>query len=206
MTISLEKGTSINLSKTNEGLSIKKGTSGKLSSIHVGLGWDVHHQVNADLDAFVIQLDENDKKIDRVYYGQKLSKDGAIRHSGDNLTGVGEGDDEVIIINLDHLSQRTKKVVVAVNIYQCRTTFSNIDNAYVRILNKDTNDELMRFNLSKDQGNHYAVIMGAIERNQDGTWDFKTSGELTNHRSVEEVEKYVTGTGGSKGIFGKLFG
>lgn len=206
MSISLQKGNSINLNKTNEGLSLAKGTSGALSNIHIGLGWDVHSHVNADLDAFVVQLGENNKELDRVYFGKKQSKDGAIRHSGDNLTGAGEGDDEVITVTLNHLSSLTKKVVVAVNIYQCRTTFANIENAFVRILNQDTGDTLMRYDLSNDKGRNYAVVMGEIVKNDDGTWDFNALGEMSNDRNIDEVVKRITQSEGKKGLFGKLFG
>lgn len=190
-TISLQKGGSVNLSKTNETISLKKGGNGDLKSIHVGLGWDVHNDISVDLDAFIVQQDANGNVFDTIYYGQKNSKDRAIVHQGDNLTGEGEGDDEVIKIDLTRLDPKTKKLFVAVNIYQCRIPFNKIENAFVRILNNQSQDVLMQYNLSKESGSNYALIMGEIEKNADGTWSFNALGLATKDRSVQEVRQRI---------------
>lgn len=187
--VNLEKGTSVNLNKVNEGISLKKNTSGKLSNIHIGLGWDVHSRVQADLDAFVVQVDANNNIIDTVYFGHRTSNDKAIYHTGDNLTGAGEGDDEVIYINLDKLSANTHRLGIAVNIFQCRTTFDDIQNAFIRLLNKDTNEVLAQYDLSNEFNGSYAMIMGEITKNPDGTWDFTAVGMGTKDRNVKEVAK-----------------
>lgn len=189
--VSLQKGSTVNLSKTNQTISLKKGGSGNLTSLHVGLGWDVHRNVSVDLDAFIVQQDSNGNVFDTIYYGQKMSHDKAIVHQGDNLTGEGEGDDEVIKIDLTKLNPKTEKLFVAVNIYQCRIKFDQIENAFIRILNNQTQDVLMQYNLSKDSGSNYALIMGEIVKNTDGTWSFNAVGMATKDRSVQEVRKRI---------------
>lgn len=225
-TISLQKGSTINLSKANETISLaKKGTAGVLSRLHVGLGWDVHNSVSADLDAFIVQVDGAGQIIDTVYFGKKTSSDRAIKHSGDNLTGEGEGDDEVIKVELNNLNPRTHKLYIAVNIYQARITFNKIDNAFLRLVNDQSKDELMHFNLSKDAGKNFSLILGEVVRENDGTWSFVALGEMTPDRSIEEVKNRISRgniTGASapnpalaaqtaeepkkKGILGRLFG
>lgn len=227
MAISLQKGGTVNLNKVNEGISLQKGNSNTLQTLHVGLGWDVHSRVQADLDAFVVQVGPNGQVMDTVYFGKKNSTDGAIKHSGDNLTGAGEGDDEVIFIDLNKLNPSTQKVVVAVNIYQCRTTFNDIQNAFIRLLNKQTGDLLMQYSLSEDKGKNYAMIMGEVVKNADGTWSFNAIGLGTTDRSVSDVTNRIKqglnmnftqvdmnqaqftapqGQPQKKGLFGKLFG
>lgn len=189
--VSLQKGGSVNLTKVNETVSLKKGGNGVLTSLHVGLGWDVHRNISADLDAFIVQVDQSGSLIDTIYFGKKTSTDRAIVHQGDNLTGEGEGDDEVIKIDLSKLSPRTHKLYVAVNIYQCRITFAEVENAFIRILNNKTKDVLMQYNLSQESGKNYALIMGEVEKNADGTWAFNAIGLSTKDRSVEEVKQRI---------------
>lgn len=219
-TVSLQKGGSVNLSKTNQTISLQKGGDGNLNSIHVGLGWDVHNDVNADLDAFIVQQDSNGNILDTIYYGNKTSNDRAVVHQGDNLTGAGEGDDEVIKIDLTKLNPNTHRLYVAVNIYQSRITFDKIENAFIRILNNQTNDVLMQYNLSKESGSNYAMIMGVLEKNSDGTWSFNALGLATKDGSVQKVvdriKRGLSNSGSDsnnsapqeegKGLLGRLFG
>lgn len=190
--INLSKGQTINLSKTNETISLSKGQSGTLTKIHVGLGWDVHNDVQADLDAFIVQVDNEGKLIETIYYSQLKSQDRAIIHMGDNLTGEGEGDDEVIKIDLLKLNPRTKKLYVAVNSYAKRVPFSKIDNAFVRILNDHTSTELMTYSLSKDQGHNYSLVLGQLIKNDDATWSFEATGLSTTDGTIAEVVKRIT--------------
>lgn len=226
--LSLEKGSTINLNKQNSTLSLQKGIHDSLTKLHVGLGWDVHNDVDADLDAFILQVDQSGNVFDTIYYGQLKSKDRSILHTGDNLTGEGDGDDEVIKIDLQSLNPKTKQLLVAVNVYQARIPFSQIDNAFVRIENDTSKVELARYNLSKDKGKNYSLVFGSIVKNEDGTWDFKALGDISNDRSIQEVrnsyERKMKGQGLSfanpnqveqsnqaaqpqkKGFFSRLFG
>lgn len=226
-TISLQKGSVVNLSKANESVSLaKKGVAGVLKNLHIGLGWDVHRSIDVDLDGFIVQVDADGQIIDTVYFGKLHSTDRAIYHTGDNLTGAGEGDDEVIKVALDKLNPRTHKLYVAVNIYQARIKFDEIDNAFMRIANADTNDELIHYNLSKVSGPNYSVILGEVVKEDDGTWSFGALGLVVKDRSIGEVKNRIergnvegatpanptlaaqqgTEPPKKKGILGRLFG
>lgn len=215
--ISLKKGDTVSL--------VKKSGNSPLTKIHVGLGWDVHNDIQADLDAFVVQLDQDNKVIDTVYFNHLTSDDRAIKHTGDNLTGEGDGDDEVIYVDLDKLNPRTHRIVVAVNIYQCRLTFEDVENAFVRILDRQTKEELIHYDLSQEFGKNYSMLVGDIIKNGDGTWSFKAVGTATTDRNIASVRDSVSKgkvsysqppTGGSgsqqaqpqqkKGFFSRLFG
>lgn len=183
--VTAQKGDVVSLNKVTQ-------SEQPLKSIHVGLGWDVHDDVNADLDAFIVQLDEQDRLIDTVYFNHLKSHDNAILHTGDNLTGEGEGDDEVILIQLDKLDPRTHRLVIAVNIYQCRLTFNEIENAFVRVLDKKTGDLIVRYDLSYEFGKNYSMLVGEILKSSDGAWDFKAVGIPTTDRTYKEVERRVS--------------
>ncbi len=165
MTITLQKGQRISLSKEAPGL----------TQITCGLGWDVAKKSGGgffgafggsqdfDLDASVLCLD-SDKRItdikDIVYFGNLEHQSGSIIHQGDNLTGAGDGDDEVIIVDLPKIPQRISRLVFVVNIYDCiqrKQDFSQIENAFVRLVNRANNRELARYELS---GNSYAGMTG----------------------------------------------
>lgn len=165
MTISLKKGQRISLSKEAPGL----------TQIICGLGWDVVQKSGGgffgafggghdfDLDASVLCLDSN-KRItdikDIVYFGNLKHQSGAIAHQGDNLTGAGDGDDEVIVVDLPKIPQRISRLVFVVNIYECirrKQDFSQVENAFVRLVNRANNKELARYDLS---GTNYAGMTG----------------------------------------------
>lgn len=205
----VNQGESVNLSKLNDELNLSKGNrSNTLKNLHVGLGWDVHSTIQADLDAFIVQLDDEDKVIDVIYFNHLKSNDKAIVHTGDNLTGEGEGDDEVININLTKLDPATKRIVVAVNIYQCRITFDDVENAFVRILNKDNHELLIQYDLSNEFGSNYSMIAGEIIKNDDGTWDFKAVGKATKDKDINQVVARVSKGKRTKEVVkrGGLFG
>ena len=190
--VTAQKGDIVNLNKVTE------NDSTPLSKLHVGLGWDVHNDVDVDLDAFVVQLDKEGRLIDTIFFNHLKSKDGAIVHTGDNLTGEGEGDDEVINIDLNRLNTNTHRLVVAVNIYQCRLSFNDIKNAFVRILDRKSGDLIVRYDLSYEFGNNYSMIVGEIVKTDDGTWDFKAIGKPTPDRSVNEVRLNLVNSNASK--------
>jgi stress response protein SCP2 len=165
MTITLQKGQRISLSKEAPGL----------TQITCGLGWDVAEKPgggffsafgggqDVDLDASVLCLDSN-KRIsdikDIVYFGNLKHQSGSIIHQGDNLTGAGDGDDEVIVVDLPKIPARITRLVFVVNIYDCiqrKQDFSQIENAFVRLVNRANNKELARYELS---GNSYAGMTG----------------------------------------------
>ena len=176
MTICLQKGQRISLSKEAPGL----------TKLMCGLGWDVAEKSGGgffgvfgggqdfDLDASVLCLDANQKFTDvkdLVYFGNLKHQSGAIIHQGDNLTGEGDGDDEVIIVNLPKIPARISRLVFVVNIYDCikrKQHFGQVENAFVRLVNASNNRELARYNLS---GSNYAEMTGMtlaeIYRHQD---------------------------------------
>jgi stress response protein SCP2 len=168
MAISLQKGQRISLSKEAPGL----------TKMMCGLGWDVVKRSGGgffsnfgggsqdyDLDASIICLDENSKLTDNkniVFFGNQRHSSGAISHQGDNLTGAGDGDDEMIIIDLPRIPTQIAKLVFVVNIYECiarKQDFGQVENAFVRLVNLSNNKELARYNLS---GKEYVGMTGMI--------------------------------------------
>lgn len=165
MAISLKKGQRISLSKESPGL----------TQIICGLGWDVVEKSGGgllgafsgakdfDLDASVICLDGNNKVTDIkdvVYFGNLKHQSDSIIHLGDNLTGAGEGDDEVIIVDLPKVPSRITRLVFVVNIYNCtkrKQDLSQVTNAFVRLVDRTNNKELARYELS---GSNYQGMTG----------------------------------------------
>jgi len=185
MTINLEKGQKIVLDKNEY----------DLSRLTMGLGWDVakstgglaslfKNRSDFDLDGYAILLGENDKlknyKEDVIYYGHLESKDKTVIHSGDNLTGEGDGDDEQIILKLNSIPEKYKKIILAVSIYQAKERkqeFGMVENAFVRAVdNKGV--EIAKYTLSGNgayQGK-ISMLMGAVY--QDNTlWKFNALGD-----------------------------
>lgn len=192
MAINLAKGQKISLAKD------ENGNSTNLRKAIVGLGWDAAKHgffggSSIDCDASVILLQNgrfvNDK--DLIYYGHKEHKSGAVIHCGDNLTGDGDGDDEQIIVNLDDVPDKYDKIVVVVNIYQAerrKQDFGLIKNAFMRIVDSDTNRELARFNLSENYAGMTAMIFGEIYRH-NGEWKLNAIGQGTHDGSISELVK-----------------
>lgn len=188
--ISLQKGQKISLTKDNP----------RLNEIIVGLGWDAVKKgffffntddVDVDATAFALRngiFTQNRK--DECSYRNKIAVGGSIKHTGDNLTGEGEGDDEQIIVKLQEVPNEIDKIVVVVNIYNCinrKQHFGQIKNAYIRIINKQNNQELCRFNLSEDYNNMTAVVCAELYRH-DGEWKFNPIGQGTKDTSIDELE------------------
>jgi tellurium resistance protein TerD len=172
--VSLSKGANVNLSKEAPGL----------QSVRVGLGWDqrVTDGSDFDLDASVYLLNEGGKvrsDADFVYFNNLKAADGAVEHHGDNLTGVGEGDDEVVSVHLAKLPQDVAKVVFAVTIYEAdqrRQNFGMVANAFIRVVNGDGGVELARYDLSEDASTETAMVFGELYRH-GGEWKFRAVGQ-----------------------------
>lgn len=174
MAITLQKGGNVSLSKTDPGL---------VNAV-IGLGWDARSTDGSpfDLDGSVFLLGDSGKVLSDahfVFYNQKTSPDGAVVHSGDNKTGAGEGDDEQIKINLPKVDTAIQRVVFAVTIHEAETrrqNFGQVRNAFIRVLNQDSNTELARFDLSEDYSTETAMVFGEIYRHS-GEWKFKAVGQ-----------------------------
>ena len=174
MTVPLIKGNNINLSKTDP----------TLKNIVVGLGWDVRETDGEtfDLDASILMLKADGKArsdSDFIYYHQKESLCGAIHHTGDNRTGAGEGDDESIHVFLDKVPAEIQKLIICVSIYDAdkkKQNFGQVLNAFVRLVNKDDNQEVTRYDLSENASTETAMIFGEIYR-YNGEWKFRAVGQ-----------------------------
>ena len=190
MVVNLQKGQRVDLTKGNAGL----------NRIIVGLGWDPVEQkrgwfssapAEVDCDASVLML-QNDRLFDNqdvVYFGRLKSACGSVIHSGDNLTGEGDGDDETIIVSLNDIPTKYNKLVFAVNIYDAHNRkqhFGMIRNAYIRIINPANNQELIRYNLSDDYHNQTALITGEIYRHNT-EWKFAALGNSTQDRGLADL-------------------
>jgi tellurium resistance protein TerD len=174
MAISLNKGGRISLSK--EAPDLKK--------VHVGLGWDPRATDGGDfdLDASAFLLDANGKvraDTDFIFYNQLRSTDGSVEHTGDNLTGAGEGDDEVVMVDLSKVPADIQKVAFTVTIHEAqqrRQNFGQVQNAFIRLVNAETNAEVARYDLTEDASIETAMIFGEIYRH--GTeWKFTAVGQ-----------------------------
>lgn len=188
MAVNLEKGQKISLNK-------EAGT--ELQTVVMGLGWDVAKSGgffgfggsdSIDLDASVFIFDDQNNMLDVVYFGQLNSRDGAIRHSGDNLTGEGEGDDETIQVALNKLGAHIKTLIFTVSSYRGQT-FSKVSNAFCRLLNAANNQEVARYNLSA-AGNHTGQIMAKLYRHE-GEWKMQALGEPCQGTSPDKLLPFV---------------
>lgn len=183
----------LTLSK-NQSISLEKTAGPGLTKISLGLGWDpvkagflgklMGKSDDIDLDASCILFDADFQAVDLVWFRQLQSKDGSIRHSGDNRTGEGDGDDESILVDLAALPAAVVHLVFTVNSFT-GANFERIQNAYCRILNSAKKEELARFNLS-EQGAHTGVVMASLTRGASG-WDFKAIGQTTRGRTADDL-------------------
>jgi tellurium resistance protein TerD len=174
MGVSLSKGGNVSLSKEAPGL----------TAVTVGLGWDVRTTTGADfdLDASALLTDATGKVgTDKnfVFYNNLASPDGSVQHTGDNLTGEGEGDDEMINVNLAAVPQQVDKIVFPVSIYDAenrRQNFGQVRNAYIRVVNQANGQEIARYDLSEDASTETAMVFGELYRS--GTeWKFRAIGQ-----------------------------
>ncbi|MDB6134990.1 MAG: Tellurium resistance protein terZ [Verrucomicrobiales bacterium] len=186
MPINLQKGQKISLTK-------EAGAAG-LSRIVMGLGWDAKKtkgffglgakDQEIDLDASCVLFDEAKNPLDVVYFGQLASKDGSIKHSGDNRTGAGDGDDEQILVELSRVPDVAKSILFVVNSFTGQN-FSQIENAYCRVVDGATGTELARYDLSCT-GDHTAMIMAKVYLHS-GEWKMHAIGDNTSGKTFQHL-------------------
>jgi tellurium resistance protein TerD len=174
MAISLTKGGNVNLSK--EAPSMQQAV--------IGLGWDARSTdgspFDLDASAFLLKADEKVRgDNDFIFYNQPKSSDGSIEHMGDNRTGAGEGDDEVLRVDLTRVPAEVQKVAFAATIHEAevrRQNFGMVRRAYIRILNEGDGKEIARYDLSEDASTEAAMIFGELYR-QGSDWKFRAVGQ-----------------------------
>jgi len=174
MSISLSKGGNISLSKESPGI----------KQIRIGLGWDprITTGKDFDLDASVFLVNSEGKcrsDKDFIFYNNLKSTEGSVEHTGDNLTGEGDGDDEVIKVDLSKVPADVDKIAVAVTIHDSASrgqNFGQVDNAFARVINEDNNQEVVRYDLSEDYSVEDAMIFCELYRNND-EWKFRAIGQ-----------------------------
>lgn len=174
MAVSLSKGSNVSLSKEAPGL----------KTVRVGLGWDTRSTDGSgfDLDASVFIQNEGGKvrsDSDFIFYNNKSGDNGAVTHQGDNTTGEGEGDDEVVVVNLDKLAADVAKLSFCVTIHDAearKQNFGMVTNAFIRVVNDADNKEIARYDLSEDASTETAMIFGELYRHS-GEFKFKAIGQ-----------------------------
>ncbi|MYU48062.1 chemical-damaging agent resistance protein C [Streptomyces sp. SID7803] len=175
MGVSLSKGGNVSLTKA----------APNLTAVIVGLGWDARTTTGGDfdLDASALLTNAEGKVANDgnfVFFNNlKSPPDGSVEHTGDNLTGEGEGDDEVINVNLATVPADVDKIVFPVSIYEAETrqqSFGQVRNAYIRVVNQADNSELARYDLSEDASTETAMVFGELYRN-GAEWKFRAIGQ-----------------------------
>jgi tellurium resistance protein TerD len=172
--ISLSKGGNVSLTKEAPGL----------QKVTVGLGWDARTTDGQpfDLDASAIGVDANGRVLSDqhfVFFNNTRSPDGAIEHSGDNVTGEGAGDDEQIRVDLTGAPAALDRVVFPVSIYDAETrgqNFGQVRNAFIRVINQAGEAEITRYDLSEDASTETAMVFGEVYRN-GAEWKFRAVGQ-----------------------------
>ena len=177
MALSLSKGGNLSLTKEAPGM----------TKVLVGLGWDARSTDGQDFDldasAFLLKADGKVRAdSDFIFYNQLKSVDGSVEHTGDNRTGEGDGDDEAIKVDLSKIPADIHKIAFTVTIHEAearRQSFGQVRNAFIRIVNQDTNVEVGRYDLDEDASTETAVIFGELYRH--GTeWKFRAVGQGFN--------------------------
>ena len=184
--VSLTKGQSVRLEKTG---------GGTLSRVTMGLGWDVRKAGglrglfgggggDVDLDASCLLFDSARTMVDSIWFRQLRSKDGSIIHTGDNRTGAGDGDDEQITVDLTALPPQVTALVFTVNSFT-GDTFERVENAYCRLVDSASGQEMARYQLS-GSGSHTGQVMAKLSR-ANGGWEMKALGEKTAGRTFHDM-------------------
>ncbi|MDE5764874.1 MAG: TerD family protein [Ruminococcus sp.] len=195
MSVNLQKGQKVSLTKGNAGL----------SRVIVGLGWDEAQQkrglfapkpqaIDCDASALVLRGGRLIQNGDIVYFGHLKHDSGAVMHMGDNLTGAGDGDDEQIIIDLLKVPADCDKIVMVVNIYQAfqrKQHFGMIRNAYIRLVDGRTSSEMCKYNLTDDYSGMTALVFGEVYKH-NGEWKFNAVGQGTNDPGLAELARRFT--------------
>lgn len=196
MSISLQKGQKVSLTKENAGL----------SNVLIGLGWDEAKRsrggffapkpqaIDCDASALLLKGGKLYDKSDIIYFGNLKHKTGAVGHMGDNLTGAGEGDDEQILVDLSRLPAEYDRIVIVVNIYQAlqrKQHFGMIENAFIRLVDGKTNREMCKYNLTENYSGMTAMIFGEVYKH-NGEWKFNAIGQGTNDPGIGQLaQRYV---------------
>ena len=184
MSVSLTKGQKVSLAKSG---------GGTLTRVRMGLGWDAVKKKgffgrlkdqSIDLDASCLLFDARGALADQVWFAQLTSRDGSVRHTGDNLTGEGEGDDESVVVDLPGVPAAVTTLVFTVNSFTGQD-FSQIENAFCRLVDETTGAELARYELS-GSGSHNAQIMAKVAREGSG-WAMTAIGATASGRTVEQL-------------------
>ncbi|BCJ69021.1 TerD family protein [Polymorphospora rubra] len=174
MGVTLSKGGNVSLTKEAPGL----------TAVNVGLGWDVRTTTGTDydLDASALLCSDAGKVLSDqhfVFYNNLTSPDGSVEHTGDNLTGEGDGDDETIKVNLAGVPAEVTRIVFPVSIHDAQgrnQSFGQIENAFIRVVNQADNRELARFDLSEDYSTETAMVFGELYR-RGAEWKFRAIGQ-----------------------------
>jgi tellurium resistance protein TerD len=174
VSVSLSKGGNVSLTKMAPGL----------TAVSVGLGWDLRTTTGTDfdLDASALLCGADGKVIDDahfVFFNNLTSPDGSVEHTGDNLTGEGEGDDELIHVNLAGTSPQVQRVVFPVSIYEGAArgqSFGQVSNAFIRVIDRSNGSELARYDLTEDASTETAMIFGELYRHNN-EWKFRAVGQ-----------------------------
>jgi tellurium resistance protein TerD len=174
MSVSLSKGGNVSLTKE----------APNLKAVTVGLGWDERTTSGADfdLDASALMLNTSGKILSDahfVFFNNLKSPDGSVEHTGDNLTGGGDGDDEQIKVNLATVPLECDKIIFPVSIYEADSrhqSFGQVRNAFIRVVNQDDGSELTRYDLTEDASNETAMIFGELYRH-NAEWKFRAVGQ-----------------------------
>ncbi|MBY0358478.1 MAG: TerD family protein [Candidatus Obscuribacterales bacterium] len=176
MSVNLIKGQRVNLTK---------GDGSPLTAIMLGLGWDVARGAGSiDLDASCLMFGDDNKLVETVYFRQLKSSCGSVKHSGDNLTGAGDGDDETISVALTQVPAKVKSLVFTVNSYRGQT-FDRVENAVVRLVNTSDNSEAFRYDLAA-KGAHTGLLMCKLYRH-NGAWKLAAIGEPASGRTAADL-------------------
>lgn len=195
MSISLQKGQKVSLSKDHAGL----------SKVIIGLGWDEAKRsrglfapkpqpIDCDASALLLQNGHLRGKDDVVYFGNLRHATGTVQHMGDNLTGAGDGDDEQIVVDLASIPTVYDRIVLVVNIYQAvqrRQHFGMIQNAFIRLVDARNNKEMCKYNLTENYSGMTAMVFGEVYR-YNGEWKFNAIGQGTNDPGIGELaNRYI---------------
>jgi stress response protein SCP2 len=200
MSVSLQKGQKVSLSKESAGL----------AHVMVGLGWDEVQRkrtglsglfapkpqdIDCDASVFLLQNGKLKNKKDIIYFGNLKHASGTVQHMGDNLTGAGEGDDEQILVDLSKIPAEYDRLVFVVNIYEAvkrKQHFGMVKNAYIHLIDGKNNKELCKYNLTDDCSGMTAMIFGEIYRHNN-EWKFNAIGQGTNDPTLGKLaERYIS--------------
>jgi tellurium resistance protein TerD len=174
VSVSLTKGGNVSLTKEAPGL----------TNVIVGLGWDVRSTTGTDfdLDASAIVVGADGKVLSDkhfIFFNNLVSPDGTVEHTGDNLTGEGEGDDEQVKVNLAGMAAEADKIVFTVSIYDADSrsqSFGQVRNAFIRVVNAADSKEIARYDLSEDASTETAMVFGEVYRSA-ADWKFRAVGQ-----------------------------